>query len=308
MRLTAAHKEPSKGLVIAAFAAVYIIWGSTYVGIALAIKTVPPFLMAGLRFFAAGFILYSWCIIKGERTPAIISVLKNSLAGILMLFCGTTALIWSEQYLPSGLAAVIVASVPFWFVLLDKKHWKENFADKFIIIGLLIGFTGILLLFNGKGAIDLHSKVQLLAFIVLFIGSMLWSAGSLYSKYTTTNGSTSIKASIQMMAAGIVGFIASFIGGEEHEFYWNQVSMSSLKAILFLVFFGSLIGYIAYIWLLDVRPAAVVGTYAYVNPVVAMFLGWLLDKEAISLIQVIALIVILSGVLLVNFSKYKKQT
>ena len=306
MKLRADHKEPSKMLVVAAFAAVYIIWGSTYVGIALAIKSVPPFLMAGLRFFAAGFILFIWCIIKGEKIPDLISVLKNSLAGILMLFCGTTALIWSEQYLPSGLAAVIVASVPFWFVILDKKHWKENFSSKFILIGLLIGFTGILLLFNGQGAINLHSKVRLVAFIVLFTGSMLWSAGSLYSKYTTTNGNTTIKASIQMMAAGVTGFIAALIAGEEHYFVWGNVTTSSINAMLYLILFGSLVGYIAYIWLLDVRPAALVGTYAYVNPAVAIFLGWLIDNEVISVMQVIALIIILSGVLLINFPKYKK--
>jgi drug/metabolite transporter (DMT)-like permease len=306
MEITATYKEPSKGLVAAAFAAVYIIWGSTYVGIAIAIKTVPPFLMAGTRFFVAGFILYIWCIARGEKTPDINSVLKNSLAGVLMLFCGTTSLIWSEQYLPSGLAAIVVASVPFWFVLFDKRHWKVNFSDKFIILGLLIGFIGIILLFNGKTALSFHNKSQLTGFIVLLIGSMLWSIGSLYSKYNVSNGSTTIKASIQMMAAGIAGFITSLIAGEEHHFVLEQVTMRSINAMLYLIFFGSLIGYIAYIWLLSVRSAAIVGTYAYVNPVVAMFLGWLLVGETISGIQVLALIVILSGVLLVNLSKYKK--
>jgi drug/metabolite transporter (DMT)-like permease len=296
---------PSKKLVIAAFAAVYIIWGSTYVAIALAIKSVPPFIMAGIRFFVAGILLYAWCIIKGERAPGIVSILKNSLAGTLMLFCGTTALIWSEQYLPSGLAAVVVASVPFWFVLLDKRNWAKNFSDKFIIIGLLIGFAGILLLFGGKKSLSIHDKTQFNAFIVLLIGSMIWGMGSLYSKYAVSAGSTSIKASIQMMAAGVVSFIAALIAGEQHHFIWSQATTSSIYAMLYLVFFGSLVGYIAYVWLLSVRSAALVGTYAYVNPVVAMFLGWLLDSETISTTQVIALIVILMGVLLVNLSKYK---
>lgn len=305
MNATIAYKHPAKSLVIAAFAAVYIIWGSTYVGIALAIKSVPPFLMAGTRFFVAGFILYLWCIAKGEKIPDAISLLKNSLAGVLMLFCGTTSLIWSEQYLPSGLAAVVVASVPFWFVLLDKKKWRANFSDKFIIIGLLIGFAGILLLFNGKGAISLQNKTQLIAFFVLLTGSMLWGAGSLYSKYATSNGSTTFKASIQMMAAGVAGYITAFIAGEQDHFVLANVTASSVYAMLYLITFGSLVGYIAYIWLLDVRPAAVVGTYAYVNPAVAIFLGWLLDGESISSTQITALIIILSGVLLVNLSRYK---
>jgi drug/metabolite transporter (DMT)-like permease len=306
MQQTLTYKEPSKSLVILAFAAVYVIWGSTYVGITLAIKSIPPFLMAGLRFFAAGLLLYIWCIARGEKTPDIISVLKSSLAGTLMLFFGTTSLIWAEQYLASGLSAVIVACVPFWFVLFDKKHWKENFSDKFILIGLIIGFVGIILLFNGKGGLDLGNHDQLIAFIVLSVGSMLWAAGSLYSKYSGAAGTTTIKASIQMMAAGAAGFIAMFMAGEQHHFVWSQVTIKSIDAVLYLIFFGSLIGYIAYIWLLSVRSPALVGTYAYVNPAVAMFLGWLLANERIVFIQVIALFVILFGVLLVNLSKYKK--
>ncbi|UAY51219.1 EamA family transporter [Ferruginibacter albus] len=306
MEITSTSATPSKSLVIAAFAAVYLIWGSTYVAIVLALKTVPPFLLAGIRFFGAGLILYAWCIAKGDKTPNIISILKNSLAGILMLFCGTTALIWSELYLPSGVAAIVVASVPLWMILLDKKHWEINFSDKFIVIGLLIGFSGIILLFNGKTSLNLHDHDQLIAFVVLLIGSMLWSAGSLYSKYAASEGTTSMKASIQMLAAGLSGFIVAFAVGEQKLFAWQQISTSSMLAIIYLITFGSLVGYIAYIWLLSVRSAALVGTYAYINPVVAMFLGWLLVSETISFIQVIALIVILVGVLLVNFSKYKK--
>lgn len=301
------YKEPSKGLVVAAFAAVYLIWGSTYVSIALAIKSVPPFLMAGLRFFAAGILLYLWCTFTGEKTPPLKSVAKNAFGGVMMLGVGTTALIWSEQYLPSGLAAVIVASIPFFFVILDKKHWRQNFSDKFIIIGLLIGFTGIIFLFEGKGSLDLGNKEQLIAFIVLVVGSLIWAAGSLYTKYTKTEGSTLMKASIQMMAAGLAAGIVSFAVGEGHGFVWSSVTTSSIYAMLYLVFIGSLIGYIAYIWLLGVRPPALVGTYAYVNPAVAIFLGWLIADEKISVQQIIALVIILGGVLLVNLSKYKKE-
>jgi drug/metabolite transporter (DMT)-like permease len=299
-------KEPSKTLVALAFAAVYILWGSTYVGIALAIKTIPPFLMAGTRFFLAGFILYIWSLLNGEKTPDKISFSKSAIAGTLMLYGGTTALIWGEQYIPSGLAAVIVASVPFWFVLLDKRNWTQNFSDKFTILGLLVGFAGIILLFNGKASFNLHHKAQLIAVAVVLIGGFLWAAGSLYSKYSGAKGSTIMLASIQMMAAGIAGIITSLIAGETTHFVWSAVSMSSIYAILYLITFGSLIGYIAYIWLLKVRPPAIVGTYAYVNPVVAMILGLFFNNEMIGSTQVAALIIILSGVLLVNLSKYKK--
>jgi drug/metabolite transporter (DMT)-like permease len=301
------YKEPAKSLVVAAFAAVYILWGSTYVGIAMAIRTVPPFLMAGTRFFAAGLLLYIWCLIRGEQPPGIVSSSKSALAGVLMLFCGTTSLIWSEQYIPSGLAAVIIASVPFWFVILDKKNWKENLSNKFTITGLLVGFVGIILLFNKKANFSLFHKAQLTAFIVVIIGSIAWAAGSLYSKYSGAQGTTTMLASIQMMAAGIAAFMTSIISGETAHFTIINVSSGSIYAMLYLITFGSLIGYIAYIWLLKVRPPALVGTYAYVNPVVAMFLGWLLNSEMIAGTQIAALVIILSGVLLVNLSKYKKH-
>ena len=304
MNNTLTYKEPTKGLVIAAFAAVYTIWGSTYVGIAMAIRSVPPFLMAGLRFFAAGLILFIYCLAKGEKLPPVTSVAKNSFGGILMLGAGTTSLIWAEQYLPSGRAAVIVASIPFFFVILDKRNWKQNFNDKFIISGILIGFAGIILLFQGKGSINLHNRQQLLGFIVLAVGSVLWAAGSLYSKYSVSQGSTLFKASIQMMAAGIAGFICSVIANERQSFEWGSVTNSSIYAMLYLIFIGSLIGYIAYIWLLSVRPPSMVGTYAYVNPAVAIFLGWLIAHETITIQQVLALVVILAGVLMVNLSKY----
>ncbi|HVM88931.1 MAG TPA: EamA family transporter [Puia sp.] len=307
MQQTLAYKEPSKLLVLAAFAAVYVFWGSTYIAIAIAIKSTPPFLMAAIRFFAAGFILYLWCIGKGEKMPDKISVSKNSLAGVLMLFFGTTSLIWVEQYLPAGLCSIIIASTPFWFVLLDKKHWRQNFSDKFIILGLIIGLAGIVILSLGKESINLRgNKTQLISFFVLIFGTILWATGSLYSKYTTTNGSTSIKASFQMMAAGLFAFMVSVASGEYSHFSWSQITTSSINAMLYLITFGSLVGFIAYIWLLDVRPPAIVGTYAYVNPAVAMFLGWWILNEKITSPQIMALFIILSGVLLVNLSKYKK--
>jgi drug/metabolite transporter (DMT)-like permease len=234
------------------------------------------------------------------------SLAKGAATGLLTLFGGTTSLIWAEQFIPSGLAAVIIASVPFWFVLLDKRNWKINFSDKFTISGLLVGFTGIILLFNGKASFDLHHKTQLIAVAVVMIGGFLWAAGSLYSKYSGAAGSIVMLSSIQMIAAGIAGCITSFIADEPAHFIWSDVSMSSIYAVLYLITFGSIIGYIAYIWLLQVRSAAIVGTYAYVNPIVAMVLGLFLNNEMIGGIQVTALIIILSGVLLVNLSKYKK--
>ena len=147
----------TKLLVLAAFAAVYVIWGSTYLAILFAIKTIPPFFMAGSRFLIAGIVLLSWALIKGERIPDKNSVLKISLAGILMLSIGNASLAWVEQYLPSGLAAILVATVPLWFVVLDKRQWNFYFSNKQIILGLIVGFAGVVLLFSGKSSADLFN-------------------------------------------------------------------------------------------------------------------------------------------------------
>ena len=301
------EKVSPRLLVVAAFAAVYIFWGSTYIAIAIAIESTPPFLMAGLRFFAAGAILYMWCLARGQRTPGMASIGRSALAGILMLFCGTTALIWAEQYLPAGLCSIVVAATPFWFVILDRKNWKTNFSNRLITGGIALGLAGIVMLSLSRGSINLaHNRNQFTSFLVLTGGTVLWSVGSLYSKYSATSGSTSIKASFQMMAAGLFALLISVVSGEYGRFSWNQVTLHSVEAMLYLVTFGSLVGYIAYVWLLDVRPPAIVGTYAYVNPAIALFLGWLILHEHFRVTQLFSLAIILGGVLLINFSKYRK--
>ena len=297
-------KNPSQALVIAAFAALYTIWGSTYLAILIAIKSIPPFLMAGIRFLVAGLILYSWCRIKGEHTPNGRSLRHISFSGMLLLFVGNTGLVFAEQYLPTGLAAIMVAATPLWFVILDRRQWKFYFSNKKILLGLLIGFAGIVSLFAGKDNIDISAdKMKLISFFVLFFGSICWATGTLYAKYQPSNGSTGMKASIQMLTAGILSLITGIGSGELQQFNWAGITHQSLIALAYLITFGSLIGYMSFVWLMSVRPPALVGTYAYVNPVVAVFLGWLIVHEPITWHQVLALLIILAGVIIVNFSK-----
>jgi len=305
--LTYTVKKPAQSLVIATFAALYIIWGSTYLAIFLAIKSIPPFLMAGGRFFIAGLVLYSWCRLQGEATPDIKSIGNISLSGVLLLFVGNSGLVWVEQYLPTGFSAIIIATVPLWFVILDKRQWKFHFANKQIIIGLLIGFAGILSLFAGKSNINFHDNKMLISFFVLIFGSISWATGSLYSKYKKSNGSTGMKAAIQMMAAGLLSLVVGIGSGELQVFAWSNISLQSILAVLYLITFGSLVGYMSFVWLMSVRPPSLVGTYAYVNPVVAVFLGWLFANEQITWHQVLALVIILTGVIIVNLSKEKIQ-
>lgn len=307
MQTALSLKQPSKAMIIAAFAAIYIIWGSTYIAIMIAIKDIPPLLMAGARFITAGLILYFVSRARGESTPPVSAITKISLSGILMLFCGTGSLAWVEQYLTTGLAAIIVATVPLWFVLFDKRQWKTNFSNKWIMTGLLVGFAGVLFLFADKKSIDFSGdQMRIVSFFVLVIGTIFWSIGSLYSKYKPVAASTGMKAAFQMMAAGTASIIAGLAMGEHRGFEIASVSSNSWMALLYLITFGSLVGYMAYVWLLSVRSPAIVGTYAYVNPVVAIFLGSLILSEPINPKQLMALGVILLGVILVSFSNSKK--
>ena len=287
-------KHP-KLLVLLAFAAIYVIWGSTYLAILLAIKTIPPFFMAGTRFLIAGLILLVWALLKGEQIPDKKSILKISLAGVLMLAVGNALLAWVEQYMESGLAAILVATVPLWFVLLDKKQWNYHFTNKQIIIGLIVGFAGVILLFAGKGSADLfNSKMKIISLIVLLVAEIGWTIGSLYSKYQKIQGSTLMKVAIQMVAASIVIFIGGFSLNEQKGFVISNISWESIGALAYLVIMGSLVAYMAYIWLLSIRPASLVGTYAYVNPVVAVFLGWLIADEHVNIQKLIGLVVIIA--------------
>ncbi|RYY62795.1 MAG: EamA family transporter [Chitinophagaceae bacterium] len=305
--MTPDQRPPGQSLIIAAFAAIYLIWGSTFIAVLIAIRDIPPFMMGGLRFTTAGLILFLYARIKKDPVPSVSSTTKIALTGIMTLFMGTGAVAFVEQYISSGFAAIVVATVPIWFIILDKRQWKFNFSNKWIVIGLLVGFLGVLTLFADKQSLDFSGdRMKIWSVFILMAGTVCWATGSLYSKYAKVEGSTSMKASIQMMGAGICSFLASFAYGEPSRFSFDQIGQSSFLALLYLIFIGSLIGYIAYFWLLSVRSAAIVGTYAYVNPLVAVFLGWAIAGETISGQQVVALIIILSGVILVTLSRSKK--
>ena len=302
------QNQTSKSLVIAAFAAIYLIWGSTYLSILLAIRTIPPLLMAGARFGSAGILMLIWALLKKERLPGMRSLAKIAFSGILLLFMGNGVVTWVEQYLPSGLVAIFVAAVPLWFVVLDRRQWNFYFSNRQLILGLCIGFAGVILLFAGKSAAGLFAdRVKLVSLLALVGGTICWTIGSLFSKYQEMEGSTTMKVAVQMIAAGLAFFVVAFIIREPDHFRLAQVSRSSIWALLYLVVMGSLVAYLAYMWLLSVRPASLVGTYAYVNPVVAVFLGWLFAGESISTQQTIGLGVVLAGLLVVNISKARAQ-
>jgi drug/metabolite transporter (DMT)-like permease len=300
-----AVKKPSSAMVWLAFATVYLVWGSTYFFIQKAIEDIPPFLLGALRFLAAGSLMLGWCLWKGEKLRSAKMIRVSLITGFLLLFIGNGAVIWAELTIPSSLAAIIVSSAPIWFVLLDYPKWKENLADRKIITGLLIGFLGVLLLFS-KQIRDLvnsgQASPEIMGLLIVLAGSVSWAGGSLYSKYKGT-GSALANTTWQMFTGGTVFLIMSLLNGEGKDFHYTSVSSGTWLCLLYLIVFGSLAAYSAYVWLLSVRPATQVSTYAYVNPVVAVLLGVLFANEKLAPLQLVGLGIILFSVLLINQSK-----
>ena len=296
-------------MVIIAFATVYIVWGSTYFFIQVAGKHFPPMIMGAFRFLTAGIVMTGWCLFKGERFGPWKQVKPAIITGLLLLLGGTGAVIWAEKWLPSSMVAVLISSSPFWFIILDIPKWKENLANRSIITGLIFGFIGVILMFGEKVAGIFYTVNNLNEFIglaILLFGTMSWAGGSIYSQYHSS-GSSTMSSAVQMLAAGIAFMLGSFISQDWKEFHWHAVTTGSLLALLYLILFGSLAAYSAYVWLLQVRPAAQVSTYAYVNPVIAVLLGVFFAGEHMTFLQVSGLVVILTSVMLINLAKYRKR-
>lgn len=298
-------------LVIVAFAIVYVVWGSTYFFIQMAVHGFPPFILGAFRFILAGIIMAIWCVIKGENLFAIRGIKHAIISGILLLFFGNGIIIWVEQSMPSAMVAITVSSAPLWFVLLDKPKWAENFRSKSIITGMLIGLAGVILLFSEQiskiFAMPDTTPVKMSSMILLLFGAIAWAGGSLYSKYKPAQGSIIVISTWQMLAAGIAFIPGILIRGEFNGFQWQEVPYESWMSLIYLVIMGSIAGFSAYVWLLQVRTAMQVSTYAYVNPVVAVLLGVFFANEKITGIQVAGLIIILGSVLLINMAKYRRE-
>lgn len=296
-------------LVVLAFAIVYIVWGSTYFFIQKAIHGFPPFMLGALRFAAASLIMLLWCLYKKEKVFNWNQVKHALVSGLLLLFIGNGAVIWVEQFLPSALVAILVSSAPIWFVVLDKPMWKSNLSSKATLLGLFIGFIGVIILFYRNMISAFSNKDSMLemgGMALLVIGAMAWAGGSLYSKYYSS-GTAIVNSTWQMFIASVAFTICSLIGGEGKGFDWATVPTDAWLSIAYLVVFGSIAGFSAYVWLLEVRPATQVSTYAYVNPVVAVLLGVFFADETITYLQVLGLGVILASVLMINLAKYRKQ-
>lgn len=291
----------SRVLIILAFVAVYLIWGSTYLAIRYAIETLPPFLMAATRFLVAGAILFTWAAVSGEKIRASFSQWpKAFVIGALLLLCGNGGVTWAEKYIASGLAALLIATEPLWFVLLDWVLSRRRPNAK-VLLGVLIGLAGVALLVNdGLTGVDAGSPMSLVSSGVVIAASFAWAAGSVYSSRHPIKASTSMASGMQMLAGGSLLLFLALGAGDFKRLSLENASWVSIIAFAYLALFGSLVAFTAYSWLLrNVTPARA-ATYAYVNPVVAVLLGWLIAGEALTLRMLAAAVIIVGSVALIT--------
>lgn len=293
--------------VLVAFAAVYIVWGSTYLSIRIGIETLPPLVLAGLRHLVAGVLLYPVLRWKTGIKPTAANWRTAIVAGTLLLLVGNGGVSWAELTVPSGIAALLVATVSLWLVIVDWLRPGGARPVPRVVAGLLIGFAGMALLV-GPAHPGSSGRVDPRGALVLVLASLAWACGSLYSKHGEMPSSPMLGVAMQSIAGGVILLVVAAFTGEFRGLQLGAVSLRSWLALGYLIVFGSGIGFSAYIYILHKSTAARVATYAFVNPVVALFLGWLILGEAITVRTGVAAAVILTAVILVITAPHRVVT
>jgi drug/metabolite transporter (DMT)-like permease len=300
-------KKPSLLLLLLAFTAVYFIWGTTYLAIVFALKGFKPFTISALRYLAAGLILVGWIGFKKLAWPEKSDLKVLIISGILMLSGGSGLVVVGEQYINSGFAAVVVATEPLFFVLLDRRRWSAYFSSKWIIIGLLLGFAGIALFahFAPAGSSSVHAH-PVTGTLITLLSAVCWVVGALYaSRKLPAKSDNLVNSMVQLLAAGLFSGLVAAGKGEWVSFSPAAIPATAWAGLAYLVVMGSLVAYLSFTWLITVQPPAIVSTHTYINPVIAILMGWLLASEQVSFKQVIALVIILSGVIITQLNKQK---
>lgn len=286
--------------VMIAYITVCILWGSTYLAIRVGVTNLPPALFAGVRFILAGLILFAYARIKGAKMPESWGDIRvSAVVGLFLLFGGNGLVVWSEQWVDSGLAALLIATVPLFVALLDTVVPGGKGIEKLGWVGLLVGFGGVALLMSpGLKAGGGHMA----GMVGILVAALSWATGSVYSSRKSVTGSIVFSIAIQSLAGGVALTLVGLLSGEAPRFHLNP---AGIGALVYLVLFGSLAGYSAYIFILKAMPPAKAATYAYVNPVVAVALGYLVLREPVTVRTLISAAIILAGVLLVQMSRTK---
>lgn len=297
--------RPERFRLLLAFFLIYFIWGSTYLAIRFAIETMPPFLMAGTRFFAAGLLMLGFLRLKGVANPDRWQWLHLGVIGTFLFLGANGLVVWAEQYITSGLAALLVSTLPLWLILLDWLWAKGPPPTRMAMVGISLGIVGTVLLVDPARIVG--SSVHLPGAGMVVLASLLWAIGSIYSKKIRQPASIFMSAACQMIGGGASLLLVSVLLGEPAQFDPGAVSAVSLVGFLYLLVFGSMVAISAYVWLLQNASASRVSTYAFVNPAVAIFLGWLLADEEINLHIMLGAGIILAGVFLVIRSSVRNK-
>lgn len=293
------HETPSatRFQLIAGFLIIYVVWGSTYLAIKWGVETIPPFFMGALRFLVAGAALYGWNRLRGAAAPTKAQWRDAAIVGGLLLFVGNGAVSWASRRVSSGLASVLVATVPLWLVLCEAWQGKRPRVAQ--LAGVVVGLVGVGLLVMPTGSSRL-TAVDPVGAVVLTMGSLSWTIGSLYSRTAQQAKPASMAIAMQMLTGGALLIVLSMALGDWQRVSLDTVSTRSALSLLYLVIFGSLVGFSTYMWLLKVASPTAVGTYAYVNPVVAVLLGVALGGERLPASAWVAMSIIVGGVALVS--------
>lgn len=295
---------PSRIAIIVAYFLIYVVWGSTYYFIGVCLRDFPPFVLGTLRFVVAGTILLVACKMRGELLFRRGLILKSAVCGIILLFVDQGVIMFAQRYVSSSLVAIMASSTAVWIMLLDVPQWRRNFRSVSTVAGIVLGFIGVAMLYLEQLNMQRPGGSHYEYGVLLLIGGCIsWACGTLYSKYhIRDNGDEGGLASSawQMFGAGIVFALCAGLSGDFSRLQLSAVSSVSWLSLSYLIVFGSMMAYTAYIWLLRVRPATEVATHAYVNPVVAVVIGAGLGHENVTLIQLSGLAVILISVMMVN--------
>jgi drug/metabolite transporter (DMT)-like permease len=296
----------SRAMILAAFAAIYLIWGSTYLAIKVAIETVPPFLMTGVRFLIAGGVLYLWSVLKPSRDlqesestqPSKARAWRDAfVVGALLIVGGTSLVGWAELSVPSGITSLILATTPLWMVLLDGASNRRAPSGQ-VLAGVMVGLGGLAILI-GPSLLSPGEGVNLLGAGALVLASLAWTTGALYSRRLPHVGSPARTTGMQMIAGAILSLLIGVAIGELDRFSVANITTTSVIAVSYLVVAGALVGFSAYLWLMRVSTPSRVATHAYVNPVVAVLLGWAILGETVTMRTGAAMAVIVAAVVLI---------
>ena len=290
-----------------ALLALYIVWGSTYLAIRFTVETIPPFLSAGLRFLTSGAILFIWRRAAGDAMPTKRQWRSTAIVGIFLLLGGNGLVSFAEQYVSSGIAALIIGSMPMWLVMIEAMRPGGVKPNWLAILGLLVGFGGIFLLVGPAELTGAGNSLSPLGVGTLLMAAFLWSIGSIYSRGADMPASSLMATGAEMLTGSLAIFLVSGLTGEWRGFSFANVTTSSWLGLLYLITIGSLIGFVSYIWLLKNAPVSLVATYAYVNPLVAVFLGAWLADEVLNTRILVAGLIIISSVVLINQTKSRPR-